>query len=51
MILHQTLYIYINNLKIVDTVLDTKTRTFFYVSKYGKIVGIEILNASTADLK
>ncbi len=52
MILHQTLYIYINNLKIADTITDNENKNvFFDVSKYGKIVGIEILNASTIDLK
>ncbi len=46
------LYIYINNLKIADTITDNENKNvFFDVSKHGKIVGIEILNASTADLK
>jgi uncharacterized protein YuzE len=46
------LYIHITNLKIVDTIPHNKNKNIFFdVSKYGKIVGIEILNASFTDLK
>lgn len=51
-IVADTLYIYLTNLKIVDTIPDNKNENIFFdVSKYGKIVGIEILNASLTDLK
>jgi len=46
------LYIYINNFRIADTIHDDKNKNvFFDVTKHGKIVGIEILNASNTDLK
>lgn len=51
-IVSDALYIHINNLKIVDTILDNKNKNvFFDISKYGKTAGMEILNASTIDLK